>query len=346
MRTSKYFAITFTILTLFGCSSHENESKSGATANKAGEAEPNGKTYKNTEKCGQINSKGIIKVCHGIVPSEYTIPHGKVPAGININTPDSDYLKINDGAQIMFYYAAYSKAQPSYVSMAGAYSQKYDDTTNVFKKKSILKNLSPVFSKGIEAAKSNPYIVVDGSTNFDRGDYSFSKKRYTIGKGSTAGMFAGGGLRFICPPQSFGIKSSCRTGLGQLKVRNYNNMRHIYIKDESTAKKIADYISKGGEIKYKLFGFVYGTQKKTNAVDMEAIKIKLYGPKNKLLLTQNETSLLGKTKVVKIQKYCIKPSNQQAAILFSMTPCFTNGGHLLYQLPDGDLSINQPQLKP
>lgn len=333
MNKTKYFAITFTILALFGCSSHKNEDKGSATTSNSRHEKSN--ITKNTSKCGEINSDGVIKVCNGITPSEYTIPHGKIPSDITLKTPDSDYKKIDNEAQIMFYYAAYSKKHPSYESMAEAYSGKYNSTTNVFKKKSILENLSPIFSKEIAAAKSHPYVVINGSTDFNRGDYSFSKKRYTIG----SGLLAGARVGYSCI--QFEGKGDCRYGFGLLKVRNYNNMRHIYVKDESTAKKIADYISKGGVIKYKLYGFVYGAQ--NNNVEIEAIKVKIYGPKNKLLLTQHETSLLGKAKSVKIFRECIEPYTH-AAIMFSISACMTNGnGHLLYQLPDGNLSIHQPK---
>jgi hypothetical protein len=96
----------------------------------------------------------------------------------NWSTPDSAYVEITKGSQVMFLDAAFSGMPPNYDKMAQVFSSAYRMENDAFKKHDLLAAIQPKLDAGIAEAKAHPYITwTDGNSlqlaAYDFGTHSF-----------------------------------------------------------------------------------------------------------------------------------------------------------------------------
>src|SRR5690625_2289191 len=95
------------------------------------------------------------------------------------STPDSDYVEIKSGNQLMYLYAANSGLPPDYKSMASDISSQYRRTSDQFRKHDLMKALKPKIDAGIANAKAHPYLM--WSIRPELGHYDFKRKGFVVG---------------------------------------------------------------------------------------------------------------------------------------------------------------------
>ena len=104
--------------------------------------------------------------------------------------PLSGYPELTSGNQIMFLYVAASKLPPDYSELAERFSSEYRGTDDSFRRKDLLKAITPQLDQKIAEATASPYAwmeVEDASLrayDFDRG-------------GFPVGEFSGRGSRYF-----------------------------------------------------------------------------------------------------------------------------------------------------
>lgn len=189
------------------------------------------------------------------------------------NTPDSAYVPVTKGTQLMYLYAAFSGIPPDYDKMAAAISQDYSMTSDQFKKHDMLAALKPKIDAGIAGAKAHPYIVfTDDNPNL--GHYDFQRKAFPVG----SALFQSGGYeRFF----------DANAANYMLSVTNGQPFQQINVADENLAKTIEAQVSRYGNFKERIYAFVQGTDDSSGPmVNAKITKVELLDPNGQVLLQQ------------------------------------------------------------
>jgi hypothetical protein len=159
------------------------------------------------------------------------------------STPDSAYVPMTKGTQMMFLYAAFSGRPPDYETMAKVYDPSYRTVTDTFKKHDLLAALVPKLDAGIADAKPHPYI----SWTDDQpalGHYDFSAHAFPD---QSAVLMPHGSLGFYDGPGY------------QLTVTNGQAFQQLALADESKARPIESLLGQWQALHVKRFGFIQGT---------------------------------------------------------------------------------------
>lgn len=100
---------------------------------------------------------------------------------IDANLPTSQYAEIDDGEDLMFLYLATTGLPPEYSKAAEAYSEEYRNTTDDFRKRDLLKALTPQIDQQLSAASSQLYrwMEVDDA---ELGNYDFERRGFPVGE--------------------------------------------------------------------------------------------------------------------------------------------------------------------
>lgn len=191
------------------------------------------------------------------------------------STPDSAYVPVTKGSQLMYLYAAFSGMPPDYDKMASAISQDYSMTSDQFKKHDMLAALKPKIDAGIADAKAHPYIVItDDSPNL--GHYDFQRKAFPV---SDAFFRSNGYYQFYDVNANY-----------MLAVTNGQQFQQLNVPDETLAKTIEAQVSSNSNFKERIYAFVQGTDDSSGPmVQAEITKVELLDPQGRVLLQQAAT---------------------------------------------------------
>jgi len=186
------------------------------------------------------------------------------------STPDSAYVPITDGSQLMFLYAANSGLPPDYEQLATQYSRDYRETQDSFRKRDLLTALTPKIDMQIADAKVHPYLLWTDSSP-DLGHYDFNRKGFPV---NTA-LLTDGGYGYI--------SSNGWGGNNQLGFDNSSGYRFIPVADEAVAKEIEKLVGRYGKLSLKIHAFAHSTQDNNHAVMAHITKTQLIGPNEQVL---------------------------------------------------------------
>ena len=186
------------------------------------------------------------------------------------STPDSAYVPIVDGSQLMFLYAANSGLPPDYEQLAMQYSSEYRDTQDSFRKRDLLTALKPKIDAQIADARTHPYLLwTDSSPAL--GHYDFDRKGFPV---NTA-LLGDGGFGYL---SGFGYG-----GNYQLGFDNSLGYRFMPVADETVAKEIERLVGQYGKLSLKVHAFARSTQDNQRAVIAHITKTQLIGPNQQIL---------------------------------------------------------------
>jgi hypothetical protein len=188
------------------------------------------------------------------------------------NTPDSAYVPVTKGSQLMFLYAAFSGMPADYDKMASAISQDYNMTSDQFKKHDMLAALKPKIDAGIADAKAHPYIIIT-EDNPNLGHYDFQRKAFPVG----SALFQSGGYeRFFDAGANY-----------TLSVTNGQTFQQLNVPNENLAKTIEAQVSHYGNFKERIYAFVQGTDDSSGPmINAEITKVELLDSRGQVLLQQ------------------------------------------------------------
>ncbi|EIM04444.1 MULTISPECIES: DUF4852 domain-containing protein [Gammaproteobacteria] len=184
-------------------------------------------------------------------------------------TPDSAYVEITKGNQLMFLYAAFSGLPPDYDKMASAFSSEFRNTSDEFKKHDLMAAIKPKLDAEIANAKAHPYVLLTDD-NPGLSHYDFDKKSFQIG---TAEFQSGGYFRYY------------DNGNYVITLTNGEAFQQLPVADEAKAKTIESLVSKYQSIHMKIFAFVQSTDDSgTPTVQATITKIQLLDSHGQVLL--------------------------------------------------------------
>lgn len=193
---------------------------------------------------------------------------GSLPQA-NFNTPDTAYVVLTDGSQLMYLYAAFSGMPPDYDKMASMMSQDYRAASDEFKKHDMLVALKPKIDAGIADAKAHPYFTFI-SSNPQIGHYDFQRKAFPL----RTGLFQPNGSVPFPGPYPY-----------ELMVTNGQVFQQLNVPDESLAKIVEALVSRNENFTLRIYAFAQGTDDSNSPmVEAQVTKVELIGSNGQALL--------------------------------------------------------------
>lgn len=186
-------------------------------------------------------------------------------------TPISAYVPLKDTNDVMFYYYANTGVTPDYKAIAKNFDRHYMDTTNVFTKHKILKQIRPIVDRKLAEAKAHPYVYWP-MYGMSLGNYSFKRHGFPM-QGTM--LLGGGYLRY----------DSWRYEEFSVTLRNTQDFQFLTVKNHKLAEKMEHWISSGQPIYVQPYLFVNGASLDHRRVKAVATQIEIFGPQKQLLMT-------------------------------------------------------------
>lgn len=194
----------------------------------------------------------------------------------NPDTPDSAYVALTSGKQIMFLHEAVSGVPTTYDYLAGETFPEYRSTGDAFKKHDMLASLQPKLDAMIADAKAHPYVTWT-DTNEQLEHYDFSQHTFH----DISQRFQGIGVSGLSFPDELGYT---------LAVSNGQEFQELHVTDDAKARAIEAFIGKWPGLTVKVYAFVQGIDTVgypgTPSVQASITKIQVLGPQGQVLLEQ------------------------------------------------------------
>ena len=194
----------------------------------------------------------------------------------NPDTPDSVYVALTSGKQIMFLHAAAFGVPANYDYLAGETFPEYRATNDAFKKRDMLASLQPKIDAMIADAKAHPYVTWT-DTNEQLEHYDFSQHTFH----DISQRFQGIGVGGLSFPDELGYT---------LAVSNGQEFQELHVTDDAKARAIEAFIGKWPGLTVKVYAFVQGIDTVgypgTPSVQASITKIQVLGPQGQVLLEQ------------------------------------------------------------
>lgn len=149
-------------------------------------------------------------------PDERRLPHP------DLSTPDSAYVPLTSGTQLMFLYNAFSGLPPDFERMANESSDEYQRTSDAFRKQDLLKALMPQYQARIEDAKAHPYVLWQADwTHIEH--YDMARKGFPL----LDSLLSDGGSGYMSDVRGYNFL-----------LGNSEGFRFLSVEDEARAREI------------------------------------------------------------------------------------------------------------
>jgi hypothetical protein len=192
-----------------------------------------------------------------------------VPKG-DAATPLASYRLLDSGNQIMFLYYGLLNLPVDYEKIAGVYSAEYRDTSDSFKKKDVLTALTPRIDQEIAKAKTSRYVRMDDKGGSLLSRYDFSKKAFAI-----PSLSDNSGYNYFYDNAEFKVNRG-----------NATSFSYLNVPDETKARAIEGYLSKGEELKLEIYSFAQDADPSNHQVKLQIMKVRLLSPTGEALVEQ------------------------------------------------------------
>lgn len=187
------------------------------------------------------------------------------------SVPESNYVKLTSGNQIMFMCYALDSKPIEYEKIANIWSDNYARISDNFKRQDMLKSLTPEINKEIEKSKNNRYLVdVTDARNVIK-HYDFSIKGFPLAEGLWAKD----------------SRLSFADGSGSYNIQFTNGdptFKYIKVDDDAVARKIEDMLTKFQEFKLHIYLYAQASSVEKSKVWAEIVKVRLTDSKGNDLL--------------------------------------------------------------
>lgn len=186
------------------------------------------------------------------------------------NTPDSAYVTVTSGNQVMFLYTALAGLPPDWDAMASDYSSDYSRANDAFRKHDLMAALKPKMQAAVADAKAHPYIIWNaGGPGLS--PYDFTRKGFPVGSGQI-------------DPTGYVYVSDNSTY--HLSFTNGNAFQFLPVPDEGVAKQIEQLRSSYTSMSLRVFAFAQSADPSNDTVKAVITKVQLLGPHNQVLLEE------------------------------------------------------------
>lgn len=186
------------------------------------------------------------------------------------STPDSSYVTVTSGNQLMFLYTALSGLPPDWDAMARNYSSDYYQANDAFRKHDLMEALKPKMQAAITEAKAHPYLIWNAG-NPQLSPYDFTRKGFPVGSGQI-------------DPSGYVYVSD--NGSYHLSFTNGSDFQFLPVPDENVAKQIEQYRSSYTNMALRVFAFAQSADPSNDTVKAVITKVQLLGPHNEVLLEE------------------------------------------------------------
>lgn len=140
----------------------------------------------------------------------------------DLSTPDSAYVPLTSGTQLMFLYNAFSGLPPDFERMANESSDEYQRTSDAFRKQDLLKALMPQYQARIEDAKAHPYVLWQADwTHIEH--YDMARKGFPL----LDSLLSDGGSGYMSDVRGYNFL-----------LGNSEGFRFLSVDDEARAREI------------------------------------------------------------------------------------------------------------
>ncbi len=185
-----------------------------------------------------------------------------------LSTPDSEYVAINSGAQLMFLYQAFSGIPPDVEKTATDYSKEYAGTSDTFRRHDLLEALKPKLAALLKDARAHPYIRWDQDyTHVDH--YDFARKGFLI----KDPMLEDGGYGYMADIRGYNIHFT-----------NGTDVNFAAVPDESRARELEALFQKNN-FPIRFYAFVQSADDRgDHAVHAHVVKVQVLDRSGQVLL--------------------------------------------------------------
>lgn len=156
------------------------------------------------------------------VRDERRLPHP------DSSTPDSAYVPLTSGTQLMFLYNAFSGLPPDFERMANESSDEYQRSADAFRKQDLLKALIPQYQAQIADARAHPYVLWQADwTHIEH--YDMARKGFPL----LDSLLSDGGSGYMSDVRGY-----------TFLLNNSEGFRLLPVADEARAREIEGMIGK------------------------------------------------------------------------------------------------------
>jgi hypothetical protein len=149
-------------------------------------------------------------------PEQKRLPHP------DLSTPESAYVPLTSGVQLMLLYNAFSGLPPDFERMANESSDEYQRTSDNFRKRDLLAALTPQYQQQIADAKAHPYVLWQADwTNLQH--YDMARKGFPLADS----LLSDGGSGYMSDVRGYSFILGNSAGFRFLPVDDETRAREI-----------------------------------------------------------------------------------------------------------------------
>ena len=157
------------------------------------------------------------------------------------STPESAYVPLTSGTQLMFLYNAWSGLPPDFERMAGESSDEYQRTSDNFRKHDLLAALTPQYQQQIADAKAHPYVLWQADwTNLQH--YDMTRQGFPLNDS----LLSEGGSGYMSDVRGYNFI-----------LTNSEGFRFLPVADEARAREIEALMGRTS-FPIRIYAFVQG----------------------------------------------------------------------------------------
>ncbi|WP_112184541.1 DUF4852 domain-containing protein [Ralstonia sp. GX3-BWBA] len=184
-------------------------------------------------------------------------------------TPDSSYITLDSGNQLMYAYLALTGIPPDYAQVASSVSKDYARATDEFRKHDLLAALTPKIDAEISAAKLRRYFKMTIANPI--GKYSFEQKAFPLDNS----LWEAGAFRYFLD-----------NGEYKLGFSNGDAFRYLNVDSEATARSIEAQRARYDAVKLTVYGYYQNADTAQKIVTAQIVKVALIDKQGNVLAAQ------------------------------------------------------------
>ncbi|WP_167313437.1 DUF4852 domain-containing protein [Ralstonia insidiosa] len=184
-------------------------------------------------------------------------------------TPDSAYIPLDSGNQLMYAYLALTGMPPDYAQVASSISKDYARATDEFRKHDLLVALTPKIDADIAAAKSRRYFKMTIPNSI--GKYSFEQKGFPLDNS----LWEAGAYRYFFD-----------NGEYKLGFSNGDAFRYLGVDSEAAARSIEAQRARYDAVKLTVYGYYQKADTAQKIVTAQIVKVTLVDKQGSVLAEQ------------------------------------------------------------
>lgn len=183
----------------------------------------------------------------------------------NPATPDSAYLRLDSGEQLMYLYYAVSALPLPLPELAEQLSQDYRQTQDQFKRQDIQKALEPRIKAAVATAAQQRYVIWEADGNvIDH--YDFGRKQFPLNEGYWKGT-----------SRSYFNDNS------RYQISFTGAIQALPVPDEAQARVIEEKLGKFQPLRLRVYAFVQDADLNNKLLKAQPLKFELLDNKGAVL---------------------------------------------------------------